>query len=164
MAILRPYIPEEVVVLYGGYPIDGWNTVTVSYDEAKINATQGSENTIGVTKMPSSVGTVELALQGNSDANHFFNAVLAKQEQETGIPTASMLIEDLTGNTLYECNFCVIETPPSQVLGASHEDNEKTWTFKVLEIKARGLLNPGIATSSSAAIGAVVGSLPLLGQ
>ena len=136
--ILNDYASQNVNLIWNGIPLIGTTDsfVTVAYEEDQIDMKQGPDGSISTSLLPATMGTIEVTLQQESPTHIALLAVLNQQKRSRQLKRGTFLISVLgSGTPLYTGINTVIMNPPDVTYGKTHEDGERTWTFKASELK-----------------------------
>lgn len=137
--LVRDYASQNVNMVWNGIPLTATTDsfVTVSFEEDQILMTQAPDGKVATSLLPSTMGTIEVTLQQESQTHQALLAVLAAQKEGIEIQRGTFLISmaGSNGSPLYTGINTVIMNPPDVAYGKTHEDGERTWTFKAAELK-----------------------------
>jgi len=137
--LVRDYASQNVNMVWNGIPLTATTDsfVTVSFEEDQILMTQAPDGKVATSLLPSTMGTIEVTLQQESPTHTALLAVLAAQKSSLEIQRGTFLlsITGADGAQLYTGINTAIHNPPDVAYGKTHEDGERTWTFKAAELK-----------------------------
>ena len=137
--LLNDYASQNVSLIWNGIPLQGTTDsfVTVAYEEDQIVMEQGPDGSISTSLLPATMGTIEVTLQQESPTHAALLEILSTQKSSLELQRGTFLISmaGSNGSPLYTGINTVIMNPPDVAYGKSHEDGERTWTFKASELK-----------------------------
>lgn len=128
---LIDFVPEDVVISWGGVPITGFASdtfVSISRNAANTNQVVGADGTVGITKVSDRTAMIELTLLQNATSNRFL--ALTQRNQDLGkVQRANMTIVDPSGGAFVVAFMAHIVEPAEVSFGA--DSQERTWKFFV---------------------------------
>ena len=123
------YSPSDVVVTFGGYILEDWESITVerSLPSHKIITGIRGKNSRNAVKNTSATVTVELAQ--TSLANYIFQKIV-ELDEATGNGRISITIKDTLGGEVFYSDDTFIEAPASRTYSA--DISTRTWKMNCL--------------------------------
>lgn len=126
----RTYNSSRVLVVVGGIPLTGLaedTFVEITPAAARVTASVGADGEIARSINPNRMHTVTITLQATSASNDALSGLAFVDESTDGGGVFPILIQDLSGRTMFAASQAWISSLPSITFGA--EAGEREWTI-----------------------------------
>lgn len=126
---VRTYASSRVLVIIGGVPMTGLGPdtfISIAPAADRVTAASGADGEIARSVSSNRMHTMTVTLQQTSPSNDILSA-FASVDDLTGGAVIPVLVQDLTGRTLFAASQAWISGLPTIEFGA--EAGTREWTF-----------------------------------
>ena len=126
---VNTYSPSDVTLVFGGYPLTGWNTITLTKNQPRYNAVRGirGKNTRYRNKDMST--TISFSCLQTGEANDIMSEI-HRQDYAYGTARISLTLKDPNGMMLFHSDEGFITDFPEVVFSGQFE--YRVWTIYCL--------------------------------
>lgn len=128
---VRTYNSARVLVLYGGVPLQGFaegTFVEIAPMADRVTSKAGADGEVARSIVPDKRHTVTITLQQTSPSNDVLSASAHADELSGGGLPAPLLVQDLSGRTVFATDVAWVARAPSLTFSA--ESGEREWAFE----------------------------------
>lgn len=121
---VNTYSPKDVSLNIGGYPIAGWQTITISRSARGFTVIRGIRGKNTRVKNKDTSATLIITLMGSSPTNDVFSQI-HELDLEFGTARIALTLKDASGSSVFSTNEAYITGYPPVSLTGQIED--RTW-------------------------------------
>ena len=128
---VRSYNPARVLVLIGSVPMQGFadgSGVEIAPAAARVTSKAGMDGEVARSIGTDKRHTVTIRLQQTSPSNDVLSAMAAADELSGGGLPVPIMIQDLSGRSLFSADAGWVSQVPTQAFGV--EVGEREWTLE----------------------------------
>jgi len=131
------YSPKEVDIAFGGYNVDGWDSLTIERNGDNTSTNVSADGKVAYSYSADTTGKFDVEVQQqNSSANAFFASIQAVQDKYKLPVFYDITITEKSGGVMVQMSDVHLQRPANQSLSA--EAGGREWGFFVEEL----LYNP----------------------
>lgn len=127
----KVYDPKSIKISWNGINITGFaedTFLTIRYANPRLIEHDGADGTLGLTKVASLRGEIEITLMQMAKSNQDLAAIIAAQDiVGADIPVSNFIIRDSRGGIMCVAANAYVKETPELVYGA--DQNMRTWMF-----------------------------------
>lgn len=127
----KVYDPKSIRISWNGISITGYaedTFLTIRYANPKLIEHDGADGTLGLTKVASIRGEIEITLMQMAASNAKLAAIVAAQDVVgADIPVSNFVIRDTKGGIMAVAANAYIKEAPELTYGS--DQNARTWNF-----------------------------------
>lgn len=127
---VRTYNPARVLFLWGGVPLQGFSDgsfIEITPAAARVTSKSGADGEVARSIGTDKRHTITVRLQQTSPSNDVLSASATADELSGGGLPVPLMVQDLSGRSLYVSDTAWIEQVPTQTWGL--ESGEREWTL-----------------------------------
>lgn len=133
---VQTYSPSMVVLTFGGYTAQGWDSITIDRDLPSFRQINGIRGKNTRVRVSNTSATITLRVPHTSQLNSIFNEIVRLDEQY-GTARINLMIKDLLGTEIFKTEDAYIERPASVSFDSDVGDRE--WILRCMTSEsARG--------------------------
>lgn len=121
---VNTYSPKDVSLNIGGYPVAGWQSITISRSVKGWTVIRGIRGKNTRVRNSDTSATIILTLMGSSPTNDVFSQI-HELDLEFGTARIAMTLKDTSGSSVFSTNEAYIVSYPSAAFTGQIED--RTW-------------------------------------
>lgn len=124
---VRSYNSSRVLIIVGGIPLTGLATdtfVEIAPAADRVSASVGADGEVARSINPNRMHSVTITLQGTSFSNDVLSGLAAVDEATDGGGVFPLLVQDLSGRTMFAASQAWISALPSITFGSEASDRE----------------------------------------
>lgn len=128
---VRTYNPARVLVLVGGVPLQGFSDgtfVEIAPMSDRVTSKSGADGEVARSIGTDKRHTITITLQQTSPSNDALSAMLLADELSGGGLPVPVMVQDLSGRTVFSADRSWISKAPSLTYASEIED--RTWTME----------------------------------
>lgn len=128
---VRTYNSARVLVLVGGVPLQGFaegTFVEIAPQADRVSSKAGADGEVARSIVPDKRHMITITLQQTSPSNDVLSGMAAADELSGGGLPVPVLVQDLSGRTVFATDVGWISKAPSLSFGA--ESGEREWTIE----------------------------------
>ena len=127
----KVYDPKSIIISWNGIHKSGFaedTFLTIRYANPRLIEHDGADGQLGLTKVASLRGEIEITLMQMAKSNKDLAAIMAAQDLVgADIPVSNLLVRDSRGGIMAVLANAYIKEAPELVYGA--DQNMRTWMF-----------------------------------
>lgn len=117
---VQTYSPTDVKLIVGGYPIAGWESISISRTVAGFQTIQGIRGKDTRSRNTKSSAIITIPILMTSDSNDVLSYI-HELDLEQGTGRIVLTLKDNSGRSLFTSNEAYIRSYPETVFSASAE-------------------------------------------
>lgn len=126
---VRTYAPQEVILTFGGYAVEGWDSISVTRSTKEFSVVKGIRSKNTRIRNLNSHATISLQCPQTSQVNQILTHVLSVDEV-TGNGKLEINLVDGSGNEVFTSSEAFIAGSADRSYGG--DESERTWTIECL--------------------------------
>lgn len=126
---VNTYSPSEVTLTFGGYPLTGWNTISLRKNQPMYTAVRGIRGKNTRYRNTDLSSTISFSCLQTGEANDIMSEI-HRQDYATGTARISLTLKDGSGSTLFHSDEGFITDYPEVVFSGQFE--YRVWTIYCL--------------------------------
>lgn len=129
---VKTYAPDEVYLTFGGYTVEGWNSISVKKTIPTFKTIQGIRGKNTRVRNKNSHSIIEISVDMTSDLNALFSQIVSK-DTELGGAVLHISLVDKSGTEVFES----IEAYVTDHANRDYDNtlSARNWTIECLESK-----------------------------
>lgn len=139
------YSPTEVTLTFGGYPLTGWNTISIKKSQPFYNTVRGIRGKNTRYRNIDTSATISFSCLQTGEANDIMSEIHRK-DFTFGTGRISLTLKDNSGNSLFHSSEAFIEGFPETTYSGQFE--YRVWTIVCLTVKEWNTGGNSIAPNS----------------
>ena len=139
------YSPSEVVLAFGGYPLTGWNTISIRTAKPYYNTARGIRGKNTRYRNIDTSATITFSCLQTGEANDIMSEIHRK-DFTFGTGRISLTLKDNSGNSLFHSDEAFIDGFPETTYSGQFE--YRVWSITCLTIKEWNTGGNSIAPNS----------------
>lgn len=132
---VETYSPDEVMLIFGGYMIEGWDSITVERVSQEFKTVRGIKGSNTRVRNKNSHSTIKISCPQTSPLNEVFSSIVALDEQ-TGNGRLEVSLINGTGWESFSSIDAYIVGESSR--GYTKDLSAREWTIECLSSKWDG--------------------------
>lgn len=127
---VKTYAPDEVYLTFGGYTVEGWNSISIKKTISTFRTIQGIRGKNTRVRNKNSHSIIEINVDMTSDLNALFSEIVSK-DTELGGAVLHLSVIDKSGTEVFES----IEAYVKDHSDRSYDDTlgARSWTIECLQ-------------------------------
>lgn len=121
---VNTYSPKDVSLNIGGYPVAGWQNITISRSVKGWTVIRGIRGKNTRVRNNDTSATMVITLMGSSPTNDVFSKI-HELDLQTGTARIALTLKDTSGNSVFSTNEAYITSYPPVAFTGQIED--RTW-------------------------------------
>lgn len=130
----KTYSPKDVDIAFGGFNIDGWDSITLGRNSENTTHNQSADGVTAYTKVADTTGSMEVEVQQqNNSVNAYFAALQQAQDAQEDLIFFDAALSDKSGGVLAYAKNCHLQKSANQDLAS--EAGGRSWMFFVEDLQ-----------------------------
>lgn len=130
---VNTYSPTEVVLAFGGYPLTGWNTISLRKNQAGFVPVRGIRGKNSRYRNTDTSATISFSCLQTGEANDIMSSI-HRQDLAFGNARISLTLKDGSGSFLFHSSEAFITDFPETTFSGQFE--YRVWTIHCLSSEA----------------------------
>lgn len=127
------YSPTQVTLTFGGYPLSGWDTISLQKNQPGYTAVRGIRGKNTRYKNSDTSATISFSCLQTGDANDLMSEI-HREDLRLGTGRISLTLKDGSGSTLFHSDEAFIVDFPQTTFSGQFE--YRVWTIYCLSSQA----------------------------
>ena len=126
---VNTYSPSDVTLTFGGYPLTGWNTISLRKNQPMYTPVRGIRGKNTRYRNTDTSSTISFSCLQKGEANDIMSEI-HRQDYASGTARISLTLKDGSGSTLFHSDEGFIPDYPELVFSGQFE--YRVWTIYCL--------------------------------
>ena len=133
MSSVNTYAPADVTLTLGGYPLTGWNTISLKKNQTGYTPIRGIRGKNTRSRSSDTSATITFSCLQTGEANDIMSDI-HRQDLATGNGRIALLLKDTSGSSLFHTSEAFIVDFPETTYSGEFE--YRIWTIYCLTSEA----------------------------
>lgn len=126
---VKTYAPDEVFLTFGGYTVEGWNSIILRKRIPEFKFIQGIKNKNTRVRNKNSHATIEITVDLTSDVNQIMSSIVS-MDLSMGNAVLHLSLLDKSGSELFSSNEAYVTGEADRTYDSSLSD--RRWIIECL--------------------------------
>lgn len=141
---VNTYAPDEVILTFGGYIVEGWNSISIKKRVPQFTVIQGIRGKNTRVRNVNKHSTIELNVDMTSELNEIFSKIVS-MDSRTGSAVLHLSLMDKSGNEVLTSNEAFVSDDADR----SYDNTltARVWSIECLNSTWDSVGNKGLVAS-----------------